>query len=258
MEIINGEWYLNGVDADDARCVHTAGELLEVIGRVGFLPLFANAVDGFSVENMTDPGCWWSGDAEHDPWEWRTALAETGEVAYGKFFGNKAGFISREWFPYMANYRRDGYDFDACYEDGRAGYREKLLMDLFLPAGVDLWDVKPGELATGKTGCAREMFTFEMKEKGGFGKGGEKNFEGTLAKLQMRTYLVASGFRPRLNKRGEEYGWSVAVMTPPEYLWGYEFVTGRYKEAPQESFAKIAAQVGKHFDADGRMVRKVI
>ena len=43
-----------------------------------------------------------------------------------------------------------------------------------------------------------------MKEKGGFGKGGEKNFEGTLTKLQMQTYLIVKDFRPRLNKRGEE------------------------------------------------------
>ena len=36
-----------------------------------------------------------------------------GKVAYGKFFDKKAGFISLEWLPYFANYRRSGYDFDA-------------------------------------------------------------------------------------------------------------------------------------------------
>ena len=33
-------------------------------------------------------------------------------------------------------------------------------------------------------------------------------------------------------------------MTPPEYIWGYKHVTSRYKEAPEESFAKIAKQIG--------------
>lgn len=27
------------------------------------------------------------------------------------FFVKKAGFISREWFPCFANYRRDGYNY---------------------------------------------------------------------------------------------------------------------------------------------------
>lgn len=68
-------------------------------------------------------------------WEWRAVLARTGKVAYGKFYKNKAGFVSKKCFPEFANYRRKGYNFDAAYEDG---------------------------------------------------KGGEKNFEGTIAKLQMR------------------------------------------------------------------------
>ena len=129
-------------------------------------------------------------------------------------------------------------------------------MDLFVPSGTDMWDVKTGELE--KQGCSRELYTYEMKEKGGFGKGGEKNFEGVLTRLQMQTYLVVKDFRPRLNKKGEEYGWPVAIMTPPEYMWGYKHVTERYKETPEESFAGIAKQIGRHFDADAKAVRKII
>lgn len=254
MEVIDGHWFMDGIDWDDEGCVHSSAELLYVIGEVGFLPLFSNEIPGFSVENMTATEYWWSGDEKTDPWEWRIVLARTGKVAYGKFFGNRAGFISRKWFPYFANFRRNGYDFDALYDDGKAGYREKLLMDLFVPAGMDMWDVKTSELE--KHGCSSELFTFEMKEKAGFGKGGEKNFEGVLTRLQMQTYLVASDFRPRLNKKGEEYGWPVALMTPPEYMWGYKHVTARYNETPEESFRKIASQIGKHFDADEKTVRK--
>ena len=32
------------------------------------------------------------------------------------------GFISKKWLPVFANYRRDGYDFDALYEDGEKGF----------------------------------------------------------------------------------------------------------------------------------------
>ena len=256
MQVINGEWYMNGLDWDDEGCIHSSDELLEVIGRTGFLPLFENSIPGFSVESMTDPSCWWSGDPDTDPWEWRITLVRTGKVAYGKFYGGRAGFISKKWFPYFANVRRDGYDFDALYEDGKAGYREKLLMDLFVPSGKDMWDIDPFSLE--QYGCAASLYTHEMKEKGGFGKGGEKNFEGILTKLQMQSYLIVQEYKCRQNKRGEEYGWPVAIMTPPEYLWGYKHVTGRYKETPEQSKDKIVKQILKHYDTDEKTVRKLL
>ena len=248
MEVIDGIWYMQGVDWDDPSCVHSADELLDVIERVGFLPLFSNEVDGFSVENMTDADCWWNGDVKTDPWEWRAVLARTGKVAYGKFFRNKAGFVSKKWFPEFANYRRDGYDFDARYEDGKAGYKEKLIMDVLWPEGCEIWE----------SSSKSEIYSNKLKEKAGFGKGGEKGFEGTLAKLQMGSYLTVKDFRPRLNKKGEEYGWAVAVYTLPEYLWGYEFVTGRYKESPDASHKKIVNQIKKHFKSDEKSIRKVV
>ena len=248
MEVIDGVWYMQGVDGDDPSCVHSAEDLLKVIEKVGFLPLFSNEVDGFSVENMTEAGCWWCGDAEIDPWEWRAVLARTGKVAYGKFFRNKAGFVSKKWFPEFANCRRDGYDFDSRYEDGKAGYKEKLIMDVFWPDDCEIWE------ASQKV----EMYSNEVKEKAGFGKGGEKGFDGTCAKLQMSSYLTVKDFRPRHNKRGEEYGWAVAVYTLPEYLWGYDYVTRCYKESPAESYKKVINQVKKHFHADEKSIRKVV
>lgn len=248
MFVENGEWIMHGLDADDPNCIHTVEALLEVIERVGFLPLFQNEIPGFSVEEWTDPYTWWSGDPGVDPWEWRVLLARTGKVAYGKFFNKKAGFVSKEWFPQFANYRRDGYDFDARFEDGLAAYREKAIMNLFLPEN-DAW----GILESGK-----EMFSFEVKQQAGFGKGGHKNFDGTVAGLEMQSYLIARDFRQRTNKRGERYGWAIAVYTLPEYLWGYEYVTGKYKEDPSASRDAIYEQVKKHFDAKERDLHKVI
>jgi hypothetical protein len=256
MEVINGHWYMEGLDWSDDGCLQTVDELHEVIERVGFMPLFANRIPGFSVENMTDASCWWTGDEETDPWEWRILLTRTGKVAYGKFFGNKAGFVSKKWFPYFANYRRDGYDFDSRYEDGKAEFRERAVMKLFEPEGVDMWAVKKSQLR--KFGCVESLYTFEIKERAGFGKDGFKNFEGTLAKLQMQSYLVAKDFRPRLNKKGESFGWAVASMTPPEYLWGYKFVTGRYNETPAESLSRMVKQICRYYDADERDVRRVL
>ena len=87
---------------------------------------------------------------------------------------------------------------------------------------------------------------------------GEKNYEGAITDLQMQTYLVVKDFKPRQNKKGVEYGWAVAIMTPPEYLWGYKHVTGRYKESPGESLFAIEKQIRKHFECDEKTLKKFL
>ena len=66
-------------------------------------------------------------------WEtYQVKVAKKHDIVYGKFFANKAGFISRKWFPVFANYRRNGYDFDALFEDEKAPYKHKKIMDFFI------------------------------------------------------------------------------------------------------------------------------
>ena len=38
--------------------------------------------------------------------------------------------MSREWFPCFANYRRDGYDYEGLYEDGKMTSRCRRIMDI--------------------------------------------------------------------------------------------------------------------------------
>ena len=248
MEVIGGEWYMQGIDPASPDCIHSADRLLQYIEQVGFLPLFANEIDGFSVENMTDPASWWGGDADKDPWEWRGVIARTGKAAYGKFFGNKAGFVSREWFPHFANYRRDGYDFDSRYDDGKADRRQKLVMDLFWPEEGEIWETED----------KISLYSNEIKTLAGFGKGGQRGFESTISKLQMSSYLTVRDFRPRLNKKGEEYGWAVAVYTLPEYLWGYRYVTGCYGYEPKESYERIRKHICSSFNCSIEAASKLI
>lgn len=203
----------------DKKQINTFDELMETVDREGFLPLFRNGIRGFSVEDRTRTAGWWTGLEQIDPWEWRALAARSAEVAYGKFFDGRAGFISMEWFPAFANWKRDGYDFDALFEDGKATMRQKKIMDLFMN----------GE----------EFFSFEAKRKAGFGKEGERNFEGTLTSLEKASYLVIRDFRRRVNKKGGEYGWHIAVLTAPESIWGYDAVTADYSEEPAVSKQRI-------------------
>lgn len=237
MSTIDDVWIMQGLDYDDPDCIITVDEMESYINQVGFLPLFRNEIDDFSVEEVTASESWWTGD-DSDPWVWREIIARRGNIAYGKLFHNKAGFISKEWLPYFANYRRDGYDFDSLYEDGKAEYRAKKIMDLF-------------ELKN-------EYYSFELKKLAGFGKGGEKNFAGVLTKLQMQTYLINVDFRQRINKKGMKYGMPAAIMKRPEDIWGYDFVTSAYDEEPEMSAKRIVDRVKELcIDATDEEIRRV-
>lgn len=229
MAIENGAWIMRGLDWDNPSCIHSWQELICWIDEVGFLPLFKNGIDGFSVEERTSSLCWWSGNPEQDPWEWRQLMARSGQVAYGKFFGKKAGFISKAWFPHFANWRRNGYDFDSRWDEELASLRQKRIMDQF--AAKD------------------ELYSFELKRLAGFGREGEKNFDGTVTELQMETYLLIRDFRQRLNKKGQPYGWPISVYATPEALWGCEYISSAYSLEPAQSGALICRQVRRHFPA---------
>lgn len=223
----NGEWIMHGVDWNDPDRIKSWKEAIDWINQIGFLPLFKNDIPGFSLEERTSDLFWWSGDPEQDPWEWRELIAHSGQVAYGKFFDNKAGFISREWFPHFANYRRDGYDFDSRWDEQLASIRSKRIMDQFNEKD--------------------ELFSNELKKLAGFGKDGLKNFDGTVTALQMQGYLIIRDFRRRINKKGLEYGWPLSVYTTPENLWGYEHISSAYHLDPQESRERIFQHIRSRF-----------
>ena len=232
------EWVSRALRSDRPGRIKTPAGLTETVKREGFLPLFANSVAGFSVEERTFARDWWSDDPSRDPWEWRKLLADSGEVAYGKFFSGKAGFISLEWLPYFANWRRDGYDFDALWSDGKADRREKLIMDLFADGG--------------------ELYSNEMKRLAGAG-GGMKNFDGALTALQHKLYLTVRDFRQRRNKKGEPFGWPIAVYSTPEERWGRELTASAYGETPEASRERVFARVRELYpNASEKQIKEIL
>lgn len=86
--------------------------------------------------------------------------------------------------------------------------KHKKIMDNFMEENVDA-----------------EILSNELKLKAGFGKDGEKGFDGAITNLCMQTYLCNCDFRKRKNKKGIEYGWDVAVYSSVEHIYGYDYVT---------------------------------
>jgi hypothetical protein len=218
---------------------HTSDELADFVCEIGFLPLLPCSLPGFSVYEHTDESVWFSGDAERCPWEWRYRLAEDERLAYGKFFRGKAGYLSREALPLFANWRRDGYDFDALYEDGKATRKAQLLMQCF-----------PGD---------ERLASWQLRELAGFGKGGEKGFEGAVTGLQMQCYLVVCGFARKRNRAGEEYGWPTSVFMTPEARYGAEHVTSAYAQPPHESLERLCDRCAAYLpDAPRSAIEKLL
>lgn len=206
----------------------SAADLARLIDDAGFIPLFDGSIRGFSVYSLTEPFRWWTGDDRTDPWQWRIELAARGNAAYGKLLEKKAAFVSRDLYPLFANARRDGYDFDARYEDGKARSKEKRIMDHL-------------------SGTTKILSSYTLKALAGFGPGGEGGFEGALAALEMQTYLTVRGMECRRSKTGEEYGWPVALLSTSEALFGAKLVRSRYREAPADSKEKLVEHMMKLF-----------
>ena len=212
--------------ADDFT-IGSQEEMIQLIDEMGFVPFFDNEIEGFSLEEHIAPGCWYDdGDNGFWPaWEWKGPVIRESKCAYGKFLRGKAMYVSAKWFPDFANYRRDGYDFDARYDDGLAPRQD-----------MDFYEVLDANAP---------ILSKSLKQIGGYGRNGRKGFDTILARLQKQCYVVTADFRYSMDRFGEPYGWGVAVYTTPEKMFGKKFTDAVYKRAPEESYARILKHLRK-------------
>ena len=205
-------------------CIRTKKDLEEAVEEYGFLPLFANSVPGFSVEEHAVPEVWYSeGSSDWPVWDWKGPVIRECGCAYGKFLEKKSVFISREWFPDFANWRRDGYDFDARWDDGLASYADRDLYGL-LEANAPI-------------------VSTALKKLGDYRKGGRSGFETSMTRLQAQGYVLISDFVYAKAKDGREYGWGLAQYSTPERFFGPSFRENVYSRTPEESYARILAHL---------------
>lgn len=203
----------------DDFTIDSMAELIDAINAFGFLPFFANSIEGFSVEEHVTWDCWYHADGSWPVWEWKgPVIRETG-CAYGKFFEKKACYISPEWFPDFANYRRDGYDFDARWDDGLTPIKDKQLYDLIEKNAP--------------------ILSKELKRLGDYRKGGVKGFDTMITRLQAQCYVVISDFVYMTDRFGNPYGWGVAEYSTPEAFMGSRFTDAVYRRSPEESYERI-------------------
>lgn len=170
------------------------------------------------------PVCWHTGDPETDPWEWRMrVLDERDDIAYGKFFFKKSGYITKQWIPYFLAARRDNTLFEEAYEEGLISNYAKRIYNVV--AGHEVLPLH------------------EIKQLAGFGKEEKSQFDRALTELQMKLYLTMCGRQQKISGKGEEYGWSSTVFCTTERYWGEEIFRESEKIEKAEAIEKIAKQI---------------
>lgn len=220
--------------------IRSQDDLVEAIDTFGFLPFFENSIVGFSIEEHIDPDCWYDNATGSWPvWEWKGPVIQRTGCAYGKFFEKKACYISPEWFPDFANYRRDGYDFDARFDDDLAPMRDKQLYDLIEPNAP--------------------ILSKELKKLGDYRKGGVKGFDTVITRLQAQCYVLISDFVYMKDKSGQPYGWGVAEYSTPEAFMGERFKNAVYRRTPEESYMRLFEHFRLLFpDIDERALKRFL
>ncbi len=170
------------------------------------------------------PVKWHTGDPETDPWEWRIrVLDERSDIAYGKLFFKKSGYITKEFYPYFLAARRGGITAEEAYEEGNMSQYAKRIYDI-----VAEYETLP---------------LHAIKQVGGFSKDDASKFDRALVELQMNLYLTMCGRQQKLSQKGELYGWSSTVFCTVERYFGAEVFEHAQSIVQAEAVETIARRV---------------
>ena len=195
---------------------------MDVIQQMGFLPLLDSGIRGYSAEELVDDDCRYvvlpDGGWDWPLWKWKGPVVTDGHCVYGKFFAGKAGFVSRDWWPDLCNYRRSRY---LAPQEG--SIEEAILLTL----------MEHGSLITRELRAACGFTGPKMRSR----------FDSYITRLQMACRIVTEDFVYPRDKHNREYGWGWSLLTTPERLMGREAC--QCPRTPQESFNRLFA----HFKA---------
>jgi hypothetical protein len=170
------------------------------------------------------PVRWHTGAPETDPWEWRMrVLEERDDIAYGKLFFQKSGYITREWYPDFLAVRRQGRSLEEAYGLGLISRYAKRV-----------YEAMEGQEA---------LALHELKQAAAFSKEEAGKFDRALVELQGKMYLTLCGRQRKRARTGEEYGWSSTVLCKVEDFFGMEVWEKSLRVKPEEAEERIGARV---------------
>ena len=218
--------------------ISSPDDVARVVNDRGILPFFANEIEDFSLEEITPPHLWFPDDKELDDrygvWDWKSQIIIEGDCAYGKFYQQKACFISMELFPDFVNYRRSIHTLtkdETIILDTLKERKSLLSRDLKRLAGY-----------TGKPHAriVNPIVRLSGKQKEPRPKSTRQSFDTAVTRLQMLGYIVTADFEYHLDRQGRRYGWAVARYCTPEDFFGPErLVVSRTPEESRQRLTRL-------------------
>ena len=187
--------------------------MARAIRETGIIPFFRSHLPGYSIRDLTEPGCWFDdGEDILGPWDWKINCLEGGDIAYGKFLcGGKAAFATVPLYRELMNVRRPVSQPD---EEGQKimTYLEK--NNVITIKGVrDLLQVKKAAA------------------------------DAAIAKLQHQCRVVTGAIERVYRGPGQLYnGWQISYFCTPESLFGDTFSL-QTDHTPEESLEFLVHHV---------------
>ncbi len=150
-------------------------------------------------------------------------LDERDDIAYAKVFFKKAGYITKEWYPYFLAARRGGKTFVEEYYDGTISNYAKRIYD-----AVD---------------ANLRLPLHEIKRLAGFGREDASKFDAALNELQMKLYLTMCGGEQKFSRSGEQYGWFSTVFCKTETFWEQDVSERAARLTAEEAVDAISERI---------------
>lgn len=146
---------------------------------------------------------WHTENSDTDPWEWRIrVLDEFEDIAYGKLFFKKSGYITKEWYPYFYAARRQGRSFQEIYKQGKISSYAKQIYEIINDKGA--------------------LPLHAIKKEADVKKEDKSRFDRAITELQMGMFITICGRARKISFEGQEYGWSSTVFCTAEEYFGRE------------------------------------
>ena len=192
--------------------------MIEAIRHYGVIPFFKGIAPGWSIEELTAPGCWFAESEEFGstlgPWDWKIDCVREGDIAYGKFLGGKAAFATVEYYRHLMNFRRSlpryrmalGEEFEATTASDKL---MKVLSPIALSAIKEAGALESPQI---RSICAAKAPQIALKKS---------MMDSVMQFLQMGTWSVIGDFRRLYRGPNLSYsGWQRASNTTPDALFG--------------------------------------
>ena len=211
--------------------IHNFNDFIDALLKAGFSGAVGGKDDGVfglfrygwgAEEEMGTQ--WHTDDPDTDPWQWRIrVLTERDDIAYSKVFLRKAGYITKEWYPYFLTARRGGMTFEDEYSSGTLNRFAKRVYDAVAENG--------------------RLSLQEIKQIAGFKREDNSKVENALTELQMKMYLTICEIGYKISQKGETYGFSYTVFGTAESFWGDDVFDRAASIGVNEAVSKITAQI---------------